>query len=297
MTKSGYAFLLIYDTAYVERTRKVGKASMSKKSWWNIIKGAIVGGTMLVPGVSGGTMAILLNIYDDLISAVSSFFSHKAKNAWFLGTFVFGAGLGIVLFAQPMLFLTERFHMPLLYFFCGAILGSIPMLYGKAGLSHFSWSTLGYPIAGAALVCLLSFLPADLLALQEPFGFNEYLLLLIAGIIAAVALILPGISVSYMFLVLGAYDATLKAVSQWYWPYLVPLAVGLLLGIILTTKILEKAMLRHPQGTYLIILGFVLASLVEVFPGFVWGGEIFICFILLGAGFFLVWRLSRLRNT
>lgn len=50
MTKSGYAFLLIYDTAYVERTRKVGKASMSKKSWWNIIKGAIVGGTMLVPG-------------------------------------------------------------------------------------------------------------------------------------------------------------------------------------------------------------------------------------------------------
>lgn len=269
---------------------------MSKKNWWNIIKGAIVGGAMLVPGVSGGTMAILLNIYDDLISAVSSFFSHKARNAWLLGTFALGAVLGMVLFAKPMLFLTEHFHLPLLYFFCGAILGSIPMLYNKARLSRFSWPSLAYPIAGAALVGLLSCLPADLLALQEPFGFSEYVLLMVAGVVAAIALILPGISVSYMFLVLGAYDATLKAVSQWYWPYLVPLAVGLLLGIILTTKVLEKAMLRHPQGTYLMILGFVLASLVEVFPGFVWGGELLICLVLLVTGFFLVWRLSRLGN-
>ena len=116
---------------------------------------------------------------------------------------------------------------------------------------------------------------------------------MLAGVIAAVALVLPGISVSYFLLLLGLYDETMRAITTFYFPFLIPLALGLLLGIILTTKLLERAMKRHPQPTYLIILGFVLGSIAEVFPGIPTWPELLLCLVTLAAGFLAIYFLSR----
>ena len=95
-----------------------------------------------------------------------------------------------------------------------------------------------------------------------------YFILIVAGFISAIALILPGISVSYMFLLLGIYQDTINAVQNLYIPYLIPLGFGLILGIILTTKILEYWMSHYVKSSYLIISGFVLGSIIQVFSGF-----------------------------
>ena len=89
----------------------------------------------------------------------------------------------------------------------------------------------------------------------------------LAGVIAAVALVLPGISISYLLLVMGLYDEIMRAIGDFYLPFLIPFGVGLILGVVLTTRLLERAMNRHPLPTYLIILGFMFGSMVEVFPG------------------------------
>lgn len=81
-----------------------------------VIKGICVGGTMLVPGCSGGSMAMILGIYDRLVSSVSSFMKHKKESLCFLALFCVGGGMGMVLFAKPLLSLMERFEMPMLYF-------------------------------------------------------------------------------------------------------------------------------------------------------------------------------------
>ena len=81
------------------------------------LKGMLIGGTMLVPGVSGGTMAMLLGIYSRLISAVSSFRKDKKGNLLFLLVFALGGIAGMLIFARPILFLIEKFPMPMLYFF------------------------------------------------------------------------------------------------------------------------------------------------------------------------------------
>mgnify|MGYP005776197081 FL=1 len=90
---------------------------MKQNKLESFLKGMIIGGTMLVPGVSGGSMAMILGIYSRLVSSVSSFTKDKKGNFLFLVIFSLGGGTGMLLFARPLLSLIERYPMPMLYFF------------------------------------------------------------------------------------------------------------------------------------------------------------------------------------
>lgn len=250
-----------------------------------VLKGIIVGGTMLVPGVSGGTMAMILGVYSKLVASVSSFMKHKKASFIFLALFVLGGGIGIFAFANPLLQLINKYPKPMLFFFIGTVAGGIPLMLKEAKVKKFSWKIPVYIILGMLAVFLLSMLPTNGSGAGTDSGFLGFILLLSAGFIAAVALILPGISVSYLLLMMGLYDKTISSISEMNLPFLIPMGVGLLLGIILTTKLLETAMAKHPQPTYLIILGFMLGSVAEIFPGTPKGIEIFYCSITLLAGF------------
>lgn len=256
-------------------------------------KGAVVGGTMLIPGVSGGTTAIILGIYDQLVRAVSGFRAHKRESLRLLFWFCLGACGGILLLARPLLGLLERFPLPTGCFFLGAVAGSVPAVYRKSRIQHFQWRVPVYVLLGAALVLALNRLPVPAHEAAAG-GAGGFLLLLLAGALSAAALVLPGISVSYLMLMMGLYDKMVQAMNSLYLPFLVPLAVGLALGIISTAKILDLLMTRHPRPTYLVILGFMLASVLSVFPGVPGGLEILICLATFLAGFLVILRLSKL---
>ena len=132
-----------------------------------ILKGICVGGTMLVPGCSGGSMAMILGVYDRLVSSVSSFMKHKKESLFFLTLFCLGGGLGMILFARPLLSLMERFEMPMLYFFIGAIAGSVPMILKKASWEKGGLGKLLFFLAGAAAVGLFALLPPSFWLLWE----------------------------------------------------------------------------------------------------------------------------------
>lgn len=257
------------------------------------VKGLVIGGTMLVPGVSGGSMAMILGIYDKLIASVSSFMKQKRKNFFFLLCFGIGAVSGMVLFAKPLLKLIDSFPMPTMYFFIGAVAGGIPMICRHAKITSFTWKIPVYTLLGAAIVLALSMIPVSSSETQTEAGFFSFLLLIVSGFVAAVALILPGISVSYVLLLIGLYDETMKAISTFYLPFLIPLAIGLAAGVILTTKLLEKAMARYPRPTYLMILGFILGSVITIFPGIPNLYELIFCILSFAAGFAAIYILSR----
>ncbi|MBS3975556.1 MAG: DUF368 domain-containing protein [Syntrophomonadaceae bacterium] len=266
---------------------------MRKKPLLIMTKGLCVGGTMLIPGVSGGSMAMVLGIYDQLVSSVSYFV--KRENFFFLGQFLIGSVLGMIIFARPLLMLMEHYPLPMSYFFIGLVAGSIPMIYQKAAIRKFSGRIIYYPAIGAAFVLLISALPADAFKFNAEAGIVYFLHLAAVGAIAAVALVLPGISVSYMLLLVGMYDETMKAISELFLPYLAPLAAGLVLGIFLSARFLEHAMTKHPQPTYLMILGFILASITKVFRGIPSGPELILCLALLFAGFAAIRLLLRIK--
>lgn len=261
-----------------------------------ILKGMIVGGTMLVPGVSGGSMAIILGVYDKLVFSVSSFFKHKRKSAYFLGAFALGGILGMLFFADPLAALIDRFPMPMMYFFLGAVVGSIPLVLSRSKVKKFTWKVPVFILIGLTVLILLSLLPTGTFDSQMTAGIESFLLLMAAGIIAAVALVLPGISVSYLLLIMGLYDETMKAIGQFYMPFLIPLGIGLLLGIICTTKLLEKVMSQYPQATYLVILGFMLGSIAEIYPGLPQGWECLVCLLTFLVGFFAIFLISKIER-
>lgn len=249
-----------------------------------LLKGLCVGGTMMVPGISGGSMAMILGVYDKLITSVSSFLKDKKKSLIFLVLFSLGGGVGMLLLARPLLLLIENYERPMMYFFIGIVAGSIPMIYRKAEVKKISLSTILYPLLGIGTVFLLGRLPSDIFQSGNGNSLQLFLMLVLAGFISAIALVLPGISVSYMLLLLGLYDKIVDAVSRLYLPFLIPLGLGLVLGVVGTTKLLERLMTKHPKATYLMILGFILGSVAELLPGLPQGGQWIPCIACLVAG-------------
>ena len=273
-----------------------GRRFVIKDKLGIIYKGMLIGSTMLVPGVSGGSMAMILGIYEKLIEAVSSFFKNIKDNFFFLFLFVISAGFGMLLLARPILSLLESYPKVMGFFFIGAVAGGIPTIYKQSGIKKISFRHIVYILLGMAVVILLSLLPTDNLMMEEENGGNSFLFLTLAGIVAAAALILPGISVSYLLLVMGLYHELMHAISEFNMTFLFPMGVGLLCGIILLTRGLEILMTKYPQMSYLTILGFVLGSLAEVFPGLPVGTEWIACILAGGIGFYFIFAVSMPNN-
>ncbi len=263
---------------------------MRDNKWQIAGKGLIIGATMIVPGVSGGTMAIILGIYDRLISAVSSFRKNVKENFLFLFLFAISAGVGLFLFTTPLSWLLENYEMPTTYFFIGAVAGGIPLIERKSGVKKIDLDVLLYLLVGALVVTLLSKLPQNLLTTTQTNSIVQWFFLIIAGIVSAAALVLPGISFSHFLLILGLYEQLLHAVKTLEFTFLIPLAAGVLLGILLFSKMLEHVMEKYPKETYLLILGFIVGSVAAIYPGIPSGVEFIFCIATVAAGFFAIYR-------
>ncbi|WP_157152732.1 DUF368 domain-containing protein [Brachyspira murdochii] len=270
---------------------------------YTVIKGVIIGASMLVPGFSGGTMAMILGIYDKLISSLSgiltfskneNYFIKNKFNFLFLIFFCVGSLLGMVIISKPLSNLIEKYYTVSSFFFMGAALGGFNTVYNKTKEYKFNFVSIIYILLGAAIVYLISIIPEGFFSSSSDRSeVFMYFILIIAGLIVAIAMILPGISVSYMFLLLGIYQETIDAVHNLYFPYLIPLAVGSVLGVVLTTKILEYWMEHYVKASYLIISGFVLGSIIQVFPGLPKGIEWALCPIMFLSAYFLIRLLQR----
>jgi putative membrane protein len=258
----------------------------------NFIKGIAIGIALLVPGVSGGTMAIILGVYDKMIHSISTIFKDFKNNMIFLCTLGLGGLVGIVLFSRIMSYGLEHFKFPMIYFFLGAIVGGIPVLYKKANEGKKDKKDLLYLVIGFAIILAMSFNTGSIIDLASSTGILNFIFLVFAGVIIAVALILPGISTSFMLLVLGLYDITLNAINNLEINYLVPIGIGAILGVVATTKVLENFLTKKPRPTYMLILGFVIGSMIEVFPGIPSGFDILFSIITFILGVIIMKYLS-----
>jgi putative membrane protein len=290
----------------------MGKAAVK------FIKGFIIGASMLVPGVSGGTMAIVLGVYDELIGAVSNIRKAFKRNVLLLVVYAAGGLIGIILLSGPLLRLVTWAPIPSLYFFMGAIIAGIPPLYrqarrpvrsqrpdlvfeGRVIERHSDGTRLHLvdvlvAIVGAAIGVGLEFLPQGLIPAPDEAGFVASVILFFAGVIIAVALILPGISGSYMLLVFGMYDVTLLAIREINISYLAPLVLGALIGTFATAKGIDNLMRAHPRFIFILIIGFMIGSLYEIFPGLPSGVEWAIAPVTFAAGFLIIFCLVSRRE-
>ena len=262
------------------------------------VKSFVVGASMMVPGVSGGSMVMILGEYDRLIGAVPALFAKNERKGAvaYLAVFAVSAVLGILIAARPLEWLTSRFSVTVMYFFLGAVIGTIPMMFRKARSQRFSFSSIICIAVGIAIVFSIDLIPENAVTLSLESNVLSLLSQFLVGVVVSVGLILPGISTTYLLLVLGIYKPVLAALSSGAFLSLVPICAGGLAGILCLTKLLQVAMRDYPKPSFMIILGFLLGSLREVYPGLPSGAGIPASIVLLAAGFIIVYKLSSLED-
>lgn len=261
-------------------------------------KGFVIGSTMTVPGVSGGTMAILVGCYDEILESVSHFFACPGKMAGRLLPVGIG-GIGGIYLLSGIIgdYLLVCYPLQTRCFFLGVVAGSIPMLFAKTGIHGFrlkgeNGRRIGWVLAGLLLVELLALLPEGLF-IGTTGGVSGILLLGLAGVLIAAALVLPGISTSQMLLMLGLYEPVLQGIRRLELYWLWPLFAGLAAGTFAIARGLEMLVEKREDETWCVIAGFVLGSLPELFPDPGGGNGIFLGVVCAAAGFLPLFLIGR----
>ncbi len=250
-----------------------------------VIYGMIVGVANIIPGVSGGTMAVVLNIYDKLISSVSNLRKEFKKGILFLLPIGIGAVIGIVAFSKLIEFLLTNYPLATNFFFIGLILGSIPMIFKRATEDAFRpTSLIPFVLFLAGMLVLSSFSEGAMsgeVATQLDTGL--FIKLMVCSAVAAAAMILPGVSGSMVMVILGTYNTVLTAISSMNIMILIPVLIGVLIGILGGAKIIDICLKRFPQATFFAILGLILGSIYPLVAnaGFAFTGEGFVAIVML----------------
>ncbi|MGW7934349.1 DUF368 domain-containing protein [Staphylococcus xylosus] len=250
---------------------------MSKIKWSNLWKGFAMGTTDLVPGVSGGTIALLLGIYDDFIRSISGIFS---KRFWESLKFLIPIGLGMVIaigvLSKLINYLLSTHTVPTMFFFIGLIGGIIPYLL-KTSKFKQTFNTLHYIllVLGIVIIVAITLLNNGDKHAGETLTLNSGLVIkyFIAGMCASSAMLLPGISGSFMLLVFGVYGTVMFAISEFMSlnfaaiPILLTVGFGVICGFLFSSKLIQYLLSYYTFLTYALIIGFVVGSLYAVFPG------------------------------
>ncbi|MFW5684240.1 MAG: DUF368 domain-containing protein [Spirochaetota bacterium] len=234
----------------------------------NALKGSLIGAANTIPGVSGGTIAVITRLYDELIASVSGFFKTGwKKNTAFLLPVIGGVALGIVLFAQVVDFFLVSYPAQTAFFFMGLILGSVPFLIKVTLRERFK------PAYAVPFVIAFGLLIVMTIVGRPPAGepiteltLVSALLIFLAGVISSATMIIPGVSGSFVLLLIGMYATFIRSVRDLNLPVLAVLVPGFIVGIVLVSKVINYLLSRYHGLSYWAIIGLVLGSVPAIWP-------------------------------
>lgn len=234
----------------------------------NILSGAVIGIAEIIPGVSGGTLAVLMGIYDELIGAISHLTKNIKENLKFLIPLLLGMGASIIGFSHVIKFLLENYPMAVNFLFLGLVVGIIPMLTKRATAGKFKVANVVPFVITFAIMIVLAFVSMSSdsnAALITSMDVGTFFRFMVIGFLAAVCLILPGISGSMIMVIFGIYDSVINAVTKFDILMLLPVGIGIILGILFGSKAIDFSLKKFPQATFFAILGLVAGSTISIY--------------------------------
>lgn len=238
--------------------------------WHNVYRGFLIGASDLIPGVSGGTVALVLGIYDELLAAVGGILSREwRKHAGFLLPLALGVVGALLVFSRAIAYLLERHFVPTQMFFMGLIVGVLPMLWHRSEAPKTFRLPHVVLLAAAALATATTKLvnPDPAVEPMTELSAARAAGLFLSGAAAAFATLLPGISGSFVLLVLGVYPTAIYALATLHVPLIVVIGSGIAVSLLVGSRLIRMTLRRYPTYTYAVIIGLILGSVVVVFPG------------------------------
>lgn len=269
-----------------------------------LIKGIIIGIAKIIPGLSGAVLMISFNLYDRAIYAITNFFENPKKHFLFLANLSLGVIIGIVLFSKIISYFLTKYYLYTTMLFLGLIIGGIPVVHLKVdrNISNYSLVILSFLI----MFFISIFSPTSHYVLKH--NFIDILVFFGAGILEAMGTVLPGISSTALLMLIGVYDSYIVTLSNIFnvsfiletLYFLVPFSMGLFLGIIVISILVNYLFRVYSSQTFALILGISLSTvftlLVRLFPYITNWFSLFFSVIMLLIGYFLTNRLTKKNN-
>lgn len=242
-----------------------------KEFFINLAKGAAIGLAVIIPGVSGGTLAVLLGVYDKIIESIGGLFKHFKRSVLFLLPILLGAVLAFAALYFPLKYALDYAPFPTVMLFAGLMLGSIPDLIKKSNCNGFKKTDAIGIVLACAVVVGICFIPSigdvDLSVSMPAWG---YLLLVLMGMLASCALVVPGVSGSMLMLIFGYYQPLLNTISGLKTSFghsllvLAAFAAGLVVGFFTIAKLMQLLLKKFRRATFWTIVGFVIGSIPAI---------------------------------
>ena len=242
-----------------------------KSKVYLFFKGVAMGAADIVPGVSGGTIALITGIYEELIESIKNInlrlfktlFTKGFKTFWhdlngnFLLTLALGIMSSILLLAQFISYLLLNHEFKIWGFFFGLILSSGILIYRE--VNNISSSSLTYLFLGILI--------ASIISISGPTTTpNNYFFIFLTGSIAICAMILPGISGSFILLLLSKYEFIINSIKDFKFDVLIVFALGCIFGLLLFSRFLSYLFLNYKDYVLSLLSGFLFGSLLKVWP-------------------------------
>ena len=242
-----------------------------------LLKGFVIGLAFIIPGVSGGTLAVYLGVYDKLLHSIGHIFKEFKKSISFLFPIFFGIGISVVALAWIFSLLLNLNSFIVLFFFIGLMLGGIKPIYQIVNKEKItSTSILAFLLAFIIIIVLIIFEKNgnNNFLSTIPITFKYIIIVFLVGMASSITMIVPGVSGSALLMVLGFYTAIVSNVVGQIFvlsniiynlEILIPFGLGALAGIILFSRIIEYSLENYKAQTYFAILGFIIASCIAIF--------------------------------
>ncbi|PIC80469.1 DUF368 domain-containing protein [Sporosarcina sp. P18a] len=250
--------------------------------WRNLYRGFLMGISDLVPGVSGGTIAFILGIYDQLLISISGFFSKDWKrHIGFLIPLGIGMGATIIIFSKVISYLLKHYNEPTQYLFLGLIVGVIPFVSKQAGLrTNFKFRHIVLMVIVAAALASTAFMnPIDPISITH-LTVKNTIILFLSGWAGSMAMLLPGISGSFILLLLGVYATVITAISDFNIPIIIATGCGIVVGFIISSKLIRYLLSNFHTGMFAVIIGLIIGSVFVIYPGMPESGTPFVMSVI-----------------
>ena len=239
------------------------------------MKGIFMGIADAIPGVSGGTIALLLGIYEELITTISnikiSLFKILTKdglsvfwkkgNLGFLFPLLIGIIASLIVFVNIAQYFLDSFPLLVWSFFTGLIIATSYVIFKK--IENFKLKEFILVIIASMSIILFSKISNN-----EGLSSTDFsmIYIFVCGLLASSAMILPGISGSLVLVILGVYEYMIESLINYNFYIISTFVIGAIIGLLLLSKILNKLFLRHKNSTFSIMLGLVIGSVVNIWP-------------------------------
>ncbi|NMB39487.1 MAG: DUF368 domain-containing protein [Firmicutes bacterium] len=236
---------------------------------YRLFAGLIIGLGMIIPGVSGGVIAIMLGLYHQVVAVIA----HPLENFWHNVRFILPLAVGgiasVLLFSNVIEYLLINYPFFIMYLFIGLLLGSLPAVIDIANKKGFDQRYL----VPFFITLILTLLPVifEKNGVYPDLDFSQNIsfgLIIISGFLLAIGTVVPGISSSFLLMMFGTYHTLLNAVAKLNLAVLIPVGIVFLVFVLIISRITHYLFQQYYGWTYYGLLGVLIGSVIVVFPGF-----------------------------